>query len=181
MIGRVKVMKRPQAILLAVLLLIVAGYGIFTYYSVWSQRASDSTAPTHMFDATTARAGDVIVGMEIAINDTQLLAPFGPSGIVQFSGRATVSGVYRVVVDADPRTWVQFHVDEESIGKLPRMKGDTDRDVWFVFNNQDKALDAFGAIAKSGRATIAIDNYRIHRAETDAFNTADLVRVIRVD
>ena len=99
-------MKRPQAILLAVLLLIVAGYGIFTYYSVWSQRASDSTAPTHMFDAITARAGDVIVGMEIAINDIQLLAPFGPSGIVQFSGRATVSGVYRVVVDADPRTWV---------------------------------------------------------------------------
>jgi len=31
------------------------------------------------------------------------------------------------------------------------------------------------------RATIVIDNYRIHRAETDAFNTADLVRVVRLD
>jgi len=174
-------MKRPQAILLAVLLLIVAGYGIFTYYSVWSQRASDSTAPTHMFDATKARAGDKIVGMEIVFNDTELAGAFGPAGIIQFSGRATVSGVYRVVVDADPRTWVEFSVDEESIGKLPRMTHDTDRDVWFVFNNQAKALDAFGVSAKSGRATIIIDNYRIHRAETDAFNTADLVRVIRVD
>lgn len=174
-------MKTRPAIFVAFLLLILAGYAIFTLYSLWSQRASDSTAPTHMFDAITARAGDAIVGMEIVFNDTQLLVPFGPSGIVQFSGRATVSGVYRVVVDADPRTWVQFHVDEESIAKLPRMNHDTDRDVWFVFNNQPKALDAFGAIAKSGRATIVIENYRIHRAETDAFNTADLVRVIRVD
>jgi len=174
-------MKTRPAIFMAFLLLILTGYGIFTFYPMWPQKVADSRDPTHMFDATKVRAGDVIVGMEIVFNDTQLSGAFGPAGIIQFSGRATVNGVYRVVVDLDSRSWVEFSVDEDSIGKLPRMKEDTYRGVWFVLNNQAKALNAFGTSAKSGRATIIIDNYRIHRAQTDAFNTADLVRIIRRD
>jgi len=118
--------------------------------------------------------------MKIVTNYTQLAGPFGSAGIVQFSGRATVSGVYTVSTDADNPRWVSFYVDDSSLTKLPRMNNNT-RALWFTFNNHEQDLNAFGTKAKSGRATIVIDNYRIHRAETDAFNTADLVRVVRLD
>lgn len=172
-------MKTLPAIFLTFLLLLLTGYGIFTFF--WPLWASDSRELAHMFDATKARAGNVIVGMEIVSNNTELAGAFGPAGSIQFSGRATVSGVYRVIVDLDSRTWVEFSVDEESIGKLPKINNDTYRSVWFMFSNQADALNAFGTKAKSGRATIVIDNYRIHHAETDAFNTADLVKAVRVD
>ena len=91
-----------------------------------------------------------------------------------------MSGTYQVVIDADSLLYVNFYVGDDSLAKLPRMKNDT-RTLWFKFNNQAKALSAFGTTAKSGQATIVIDNYRIHRAETDAYNTAALVRVVRAD
>lgn len=87
--------------------------------------------------------------MKIVTNYTQLAGPFGSAGIVQFSGRATVSGVYSVSTDADNPRWVSFYVDDSSLTKLPRMKNNT-RALWFAFNNHEQALNAFGTKAKSG-------------------------------
>ncbi|MBS3872261.1 MAG: hypothetical protein KGZ92_04055 [Firmicutes bacterium] len=173
-------MKKPHALLLTFLLLCLLGYALYALIPLWSQTTSDREGSAPVFDATTARAGDVIVGMKIVSNDTQLAGPFGSAGIIQFSGQATLSGTYQVVIDADSLLYVNFYVGDDSLAKLPRMKNDT-RTLWFKFNNQAKALSAFGTTAKSGQATIVIDNYRIHRAETDAYNTAALVRVVRAD
>ena len=174
-------MRNRSLVLAGILLLLLGVSTILILSPAWSFSWSFvSREHAHLFDPTKVQPKDVVVGMEVVSNNTEVSGEFGAAGIVQFSGRATVSGVYEIVVDADSRSWVQFHVDDDSLGRLPRISNDTLRAVWFVFNNYDTARTAFGTGASSGRATIVIDNYRIHRAQTDAFNTADLVMLVRV-
>lgn len=156
-------MKKLHVILLGVLMLVLAGCG---------------RATPHVFDGTKVSEGTMIAGMRVVRNETHAEEGLS-SSLIQFSGRATISGTYAVVEYDELWRRVQFTVGDESLSRIPRLENDP-RTVWFVFNNQDDAQKAFGAEVRSGKATVVIDNYRIHLAQTDTFNTADLVRVVRM-
>ena len=48
-----------------------------------------------------------------------------------------------------------------------------------IFDNAQQAIAQLGALGTQSRATIVIDNYTTHLAQSDAWDTARLVRVVR--
>jgi hypothetical protein len=54
-----------------------------------------------------------------------------------------------------------------------------DRIKWFCFVNKDAAIRQLGALGTETRATIIVSDYTTNIAETDAYDTAKLVRVVK--
>lgn len=137
-----------------------------------------AAAPTQ-FDPKQARPGAAIGGMTVAAVDVKPAdSDVGVAGSVRFSGPAEVEGSYRAHFDYPEVKEPCFWVDVNSWGKLPRARGD-ERIVWFCFENEDDAIRQLGALGTQARATIVIDNYTTHLSQSDAWDTARLVRVVR--
>ena len=141
--------------------------------------APRATAPTQ-FDAQQVRTGTTIGGLKVA--DVKLQPAAGAdtkvAGSVRFAGQAELVGSYRAHFDYPETKEPCFWVDVESWGKLPRAQGDT-RIVWFCFENRDEAIKQLGALGTQARATIVVDNYTTYLSQSDAFDTARLVRVVK--
>jgi hypothetical protein len=138
-----------------------------------------AAAPTQ-FDAKQVRAGATVGGMKVAAANVKPVETgnVGVSGSVRFSGQAEVVGSYRAHFDYPEVRQPCFWVDVESWGKLPRAQGD-ERIVWFCFENADQAIAQLGQLGTQARATIVIDNYTTQLSQSDAWDTARLVRVVR--
>jgi hypothetical protein len=144
-----------------------------------TSNAPRAAAPTQ-FDAQQVRAGATFGGLKVA--DVKLQPVAGAdtkmAGSVRFTGEAELLGSYRAHFDYPEVKEPCFWVDVESWGKLPRAQGDT-RIVWFCFENRDEAVKQLGALGTQARATIVVDNYTTHLSQSDAFDTARLVRVVK--
>jgi hypothetical protein len=132
------------------------------------------------FDPRQVRPGRTTIGgMTVAAVDVKPAdSDVGVAGSVRFSGQAEVEGSYRAHFDYPEVKEPCFWVDINSWGKLPRAHGD-ERIVWFCFENEDEAIRQLGALGTQARATIVIDNYTTNLSQSDAWDTARLVRVVR--
>lgn len=107
---------------------------------------------------------------------------------VYYSGKITVSGTYRELYGNSPSAnTLCFYTDEAAGYLIPRSE-DT-RTPWFCFSNQSQAEEMLGidekAIMKnatikciSGKATIEVSNYIVNKLEGEAWDTANLDKVI---
>jgi hypothetical protein len=137
-------------------------------------------APPTQFDARTVRVGDTIGGLRVAEVNVQPVATSGAgvAGSVRFSGEAELKGSYRRHFDYPEVKAPCFWLDVESWAKLPRAQGDT-RLLWFCFENDAEAVKQLGEIGTEVAATIVVDNYTTNITQSDAWDTARLVRVVR--
>jgi hypothetical protein len=132
----------------------------------------------NLFDGSKAKIGDTIAGMKVTRVDVNKIADDDTVGIIEFSGKVTISGTYQHYYDEAYLGDVYvFFVDKDSSPKLPQMLNDT-RDQWFVFENQDDARSAFGSDYSKGKATITIDQFYIHLDYKETYNKAILDKVI---
>lgn len=77
-----------------------------------------------------------------------------------------------------------FHPDQASAHLIPRGSEDQ-RSAWFCFSNRERALALLavptsapeGSCGVAGTATILVSHYMVDRAETAAFDTAQLDEV----
>ncbi|HEY0304603.1 MAG TPA: hypothetical protein VGC44_06510 [Longimicrobiales bacterium] len=147
--------------------------------SGWSSTETGrATAPTQ-FDAKTIKAGEKFGGLTVATaNVAAAQTDVGASGAIRFSGQAELTGSYRAHFDYPEVKQPCFWVDVESWGKLPRARGDT-RIVWFCFENAAQAISQLGALGTQARATIVVDNYTTNLQQSDVWDTARLVRVVK--
>jgi hypothetical protein len=141
--------------------------------------APRAQAPTQ-FNLQQLKAGTTIGGLQVAQVNVQP-APGAPtkfSGSVKFTGEAELLGSYRAHFDYPEVKEPCFWVDPGSWEKLPRAEGDS-RIVWFCFENGDEAIKQLGALGTQARATIVVDNYTTHLSQSDAYDRARLVRVVK--
>jgi hypothetical protein len=143
--------------------------------------APRATPPTQ-FNPQQVRVGAAIGGLRVAQTTLQPSpkADTKVTGSVKFAGEAELLGSYRAHFDYPEVKEPCFWVDLQSWSKLPRAQGDT-RIVWFCFENRDEAIKQLGALGSESRATIVVDNYTTHLSQSDAWDTARLVRVVRKD
>jgi len=94
---------------------------------------------------------------------------------IKFNGKIEITGHYIYYGEGDMlENKICFdNLDNASKIKMPQLKGD-DREIWFCFNNENFAKDAFQPKGSSGKATILIDNYTINMYGSEVWNTADL-------
>ncbi|MBS3939829.1 MAG: S-layer homology domain-containing protein [Actinobacteria bacterium] len=139
--------------------------------------AGHTTGPVNVFDVHQAEVGDVVVGLTIGsleVSDPDaayLTAHVAFTGEVIVSGTVTAHDDHEQLGDA-----VCMTVDAASERSLPRMLQDT-RYAWFCFTNSDvAAAEAFdrGTVTE---ATVATDEFTIHYAPTEMWNTSRLLRV----
>lgn len=95
----------------------------------------------------------------------------------QFKGEITLSGKLMTYDDSEFGYKSYFIVDEKSKEKLPiSMEELNDKSIGFIFEN-DNIKDLLGGEIMEKDCEITIDNYKIHRAETEAINSAKLVKI----
>jgi len=93
-----------------------------------------------------------------------------------FTGEVTLRGTIRLQ-DADGlRYIVEFFVADESLNLLPYSVWDS-RVVWFVFDDNDGAIQMIGTDSLEFDAEIVIDSYEIWNAPIGVMNVASLVSV----
>jgi hypothetical protein len=132
-----------------------------------------------LVDANSVRVGDQIAGVRVATKKIQSApaSPLGVTGSLSFEGEIELTGSYRAHFDYPEVRAPCFWVDVQEWEKLPRVKGDQ-RLKWFCFQNDQDAVRQLGALGTETRATIIINNYTTNLEQTDAWDTARLVRVV---
>ena len=137
-----------------------------------------TTGPVNVFDVHAAEVGDVVVGLTIA--SLEVSEPDAPylTAHVGFTGEVAVSGTVTAYDDheqlGDAVCVGSF--DPASERALPRMLQDT-RYAWFCFTNSDVAsAEVFGSGTETD-ATVVVDEFTIHYAPTEMWNTSRLLRV----
>lgn len=130
----------------------------------------------NFFDGTKIKIGDSIAGMKV----TRVDVSKDNEGVVQFTGKVTISGTYSYEEPNDFFGGFIFEADKESLSRIPHLLGD-ERDNWFVFENQEKADQVFGKEKSKGKATITIDQYFINYQAKEVYNTAILDKVIQTE
>lgn len=132
-----------------------------------------------LVDANAVRVGDQIAGVRVATKKIQSApaSPLGVTGSLSFDGEIELTGSYRAHFDYPEVRAACFWVDVQEWTRLPRVKGDQ-RLKWFCFQNDQDAVRQLGALGTETRATIVINNYTTNLEQTDAWDTARLVRVV---
>jgi germination protein M len=137
-----------------------------------------ATTPANLFDVHEVAVGDVIAGLRIS--SLEVSDPDAPSltAHVSFTGEVTVSGTVTAHDDHEQLgdAVCMTSVDPTSERALPRMRQDT-RDAWFCFTNSDVAAAEVFAPGTVTETTVVIDEFTIHHAPTEVWNTARLLRV----
>ncbi|HUP89077.1 MAG TPA: hypothetical protein VM100_07005 [Longimicrobiales bacterium] len=133
------------------------------------------------FNPITINEGDTVAGLILAkrdaVNNPQ--SPVGATGSFQFRGEVELHGGYRAHFDYPEVQKPCFWVDREDWRKLPRAAKET-RIVWFCFANDEQVIKQLGPLSKdTTRAAIVIDDYTTNLFESDVWDTARLVRVLR--
>jgi type II secretory pathway pseudopilin PulG len=129
----------------------------------------ESVVVDNMFDKDKVTAGDKIGAMTAAMNFS--------SNNVLFEDKVTVTGSY-FVLNGDEllgSIWCLQELDEVSLSYMPKEINDT-RDVWFCFNNDEKASSLLGDNDLE-KVTVTIDDYYINLKQSSVYNTATLVEV----
>ena len=135
-------------------------------------------APGIRFDPSAVRRGDTIgvlvldsiVAQRNIIDSTYV-------GTAGFRGRIELSGRTIPHFDSDLRDGsICFEADSAAAARLPRWQGDLRRS-WFCFSNSADAASALGPAGTERAASIAIDDFVIHRGLSDEVNSARLVEV----
>lgn len=134
------------------------------------------------FDPMTAKVGDMVGNWEVS----KVSAAIGEGDLdennfsVEFSGSATVSGVYANLGEfAD--VYYLGDLTEDSLAKLPAAINTDRSNVWFGFSNHDFAKSEFYSPYHSGNATVKIKDYVVNYAEAEIWDTAKLVDVVSKD
>lgn len=132
-----------------------------------------------LVDANSVRVGDNIAGVRVATRKIQSApaSPLGVTGSLSFEGEIELTGSYRAHFDYPEVRTPCFWVDVQEWAKLPRVKGDQ-RLKWFCFQNDQDAVRQLGALGTETRATIVINDYTTNLEQTNAWDTARLVRVV---
>jgi hypothetical protein len=133
------------------------------------------------FDPHAVRVGMTLGELKVSRVDIQPAYSDVPAaGSVAFTGNVELVGSYRPHFDYPEVKEPCFWVDLQSWRKLPRAQGDG-REVWFCFENRDEAIRQLGALTKDkeSHVTIVVDNYTTHLSQSDAWDTARLVRVVK--
>jgi hypothetical protein len=129
------------------------------------------------FDPFTAKPGDTIAGVTLAAIDVRMAMDSLPSGSASFTGEIELRGEYRPHFDYPEVDVPCFWADSASWRRLPRMQGDTRRQVWFCFRNQEEAVRQLGPMGTRAAKTIVIDSFTTNVTRSDAWDEAALVRV----
>jgi hypothetical protein len=125
------------------------------------------------FDPATVEAGDRVGSLTVS----RVRRP-PDDHIVTFSGEVEVNGRYLTHPEYPEVKLPCFWVDPDSWAKLPRAENDQ-RLIWFCFENGAEAIRQLGALGTRMLATIVIDDYKTALSESDVFDSAHLVRVVR--
>ena len=146
-------------------------------------RTSPASAPR--FDPGAIQPGDTVAGL--VVDSKEVSRVFGDSawvGTVVFDGEVELTGVYQSHFDwPEPRA-ACFHVAASSRSRIPRFEPDAwtspDAKTWFCFTDTERAIQLLGAPDTPRVATVVVRRYRVERHFTDAYDTAELVRVTRL-
>ena len=143
------------------------------------------TAPANYFDPGGAAVGDTVAGLRISALDVQrVFEDSAWTGSVRFAGEIELTGVYQGHFDYPEPAEACFHPDSASAARIPRFEPDAwtsaNGKTWFCFDNAASAERALGDPRAYRWAFIVVDDYRLQRAFTDAYDVARLVRVISV-
>lgn len=144
-----------------------------------------STASANYFDPGAVAVGDTVAGLRVAALDVQRVFEDSVwTGNVRFAGEIELTGVYQGHFDYPEPADACFHPDSASAARIPRFAPDAwtsaHGKTWFCFDDAVSAERALGDPRASRWASIVVDDYRLHRAFTDAYDVARLVRVISV-
>lgn len=142
--------------------------------------------PVTTFDPATVAEGDSILGLRVA--DTDVRPMPGPDsiwvGTVQLEGELELEGVYQAHFDYPDVPALCFHPAWASAARIPAFHPDErtapDRKRWFCFTNPERAAEEIGPPDQPREATVVVRDYRVVRRFTDAWETAELVRVEKV-
>ena len=143
------------------------------------------TAAANYFDPGAVAAGDTVAGLSIAAMDVQRVFEDSVwTGSVRFAGEVELTGVYQAHFDYPEPAEACFHPDSASAARIPRFEPDAwtsaNGKTWFCFDDAASAERALGDPHAYRWASIVVDDYRLHRAFTDAYDVARLVRVLDV-
>lgn len=140
--------------------------------------------PGNWIDPATVAVGDTVAGLRVTGVETHPLPPDSSrwTGTVTFEGSMTLDGVYLPHFDYPEVEAYCFHPDTASARQIPRFAPDAasapNRKRWFCFQDPGPVREAFPAPARPREARIVIRDYVVHRYFTDAWDEADLVRVL---
>lgn len=159
--------------LIGLLLVVVA-------LAVTAGSSSRTTGRVH--ESNTVSIRDLVVGDRVANLLVEWLSFAHPEGDlvffgITFSGRVTLSGDYKFVINtyADSPV-VTFVLDEASRRKVPHISEDTRGETSYFYLAPHAA---FGTVGSQGTATIIIDKLSLPHRYTGEWNTARLVRVVQ--
>ena len=144
-----------------------------------STDGANASAHGRVFDPSTLRVGDRVLGLRVAATNIALALDTTHVGEVRFSGRIQLRGTPVRHPDHPEVDLPCFEVDSSSVNVLPRWPRDERRRVWFCFDHEDEAARLLGPPRDGAQVTIEIDDYQTVRRYTDAFDTARLVRVLQ--
>lgn len=133
------------------------------------------------FDPAAIDEGDSVAGLVLSRKDAVVNAasPVGVTGSLRFSGEIELKGEYRAHFDFPEVKKPCFWVDRTDWRKLPRVQKET-RIVWFCFENDSSAIAQLGPPSKDRIKTrIVVDDYTTNLFESDVWDSARLVRVIK--
>lgn len=136
--------------------------------------------PGAKFDPQAVGVGAAVAGVRVASKKIEA-APasrMGVTGSLTFKGELTLAGSYRAHYEYPEVKEACFWVDPQEWPKVPRAQHD-DRIIWFCFTNKEQAIQQLGPLGSNARATIVIDDYTTNLEQSDVWDTARLVRVIR--
>ena len=137
------------------------------------------------FDPGAVAVGDTVAGLRISALDVQRVFEDSVwAGTVRFAGEIELTGVYQGHFDYPEPAEACFHPDSASAARIPRFEPDAwtsaNGKTWFCFDDAASAERALGDPRAYRWASIVVDDYRLHRAFTDAYDVARLVRVVDV-
>lgn len=137
-----------------------------------------TTVPANLFDVRAGQVGDVVAGL--TIGSLEVSEPGAPylTAHVAFTGELAVSGTVTAYDDHEQLGDAVYvtAVTPGSDRAIPRMIQDT-RYSWFCFTNSDVAAAEAFPPGTETRTTVVVDEFTIHHAPTEMWNTARLLRV----
>lgn len=160
-------------------------------------RRQEPETEATLFDFDEIEPGDRVAGLTVRSvgpvdSSAEAAGPLDPTAVtnasVEFSGEVVVTGEYVAWTEEEhrersdvagyynPRHRVCLrNLDERSLARLPRMRGDR-RTPSFCFSNPEEAAEALGE-GTAGKATVLIDEYDINLFPSEVANMAHLVEV----
>lgn len=143
-------------------------------------------AESHHFDPGTIAVGDTFMGLRVgSVEVRRVFEDSVWAGGVRFEGEIEVAGVFQPHFDHPEVNELCFHVlEQETIERIPEFAPDAwtglNGKSWFCFTNTGDVRRLLATGEPPRHATIVVADYTSVRQFTDAWDTARLVRVVRI-